>query len=72
MKETGSKWNVVVEERCRGCRRDALCPFQEHKEGKNGVIKWEREYYTRDRVDLHKILVYVLKYTNSSFPVVKL
>ena len=32
-------------------------PFQGHKKGKNGVIKWEREYYTHDREDLHKFLV---------------
>jgi len=60
----------VVEVKYRGCRRDALCPFQEHKEGKNGVIKWEREYYTHDRVALYKFLVYVLKYTKSSLQVI--
>jgi hypothetical protein len=64
VKETGLRWNVVVEVRCRGCRRDALCLSQEHKEGKNGVIKWERGYYTHDRVDLNKFLVYVPKYIN--------
>lgn len=70
MKETGSRRNVVVEARCRGCRRDALSPFQEHKEGKNGVIKWEKEYCAHDRAELNKFLVYVLKYTNSSLPVI--
>jgi len=60
----------MVDVRCGGCRRDALCPFQEYKEGKNDVVKWEREYYAHDRVDLHKFLVYVLKYTNSSLPVI--
>ena len=55
--------------RCGGCRRDALCHFQEYKEGKNDVIKLEREYCAHDRADLHKFLVYVLKCTNSSLPV---
>jgi hypothetical protein len=60
---------VVVEVRCLGRRRDALCPLREHNEGKKGVIKRGREYYTHDRVELHKFLVHVQKHSNSSQPV---
>lgn len=44
-----------------------------HKEAKNSVVKWEREYcYTDDRICLYEFLVvvYVQECTYSSRPVV--